>query len=204
MIKNIIFDIGNVLVHFRPLEVMAELGMNEDTVQAVADATIRSPLWCELDRGVIPEETVIQMMKQTAPDNYKDDVQTFFDKGRHLLVKSFDYSEDWLKSLKEKGYQIFLLSNYPQRFFEMHSKNNFTFMPYINGKIVSGYVKKIKPDIEIYNLLLDQYSLTPQECVFIDDVKENIEGAEKAGIHGIHFTNFEEVQSKLKTLLALP
>ena len=204
MIKNIIFDIGNVLVHFRPLEVMAELGMNEDTVQAVADATIRSPLWCELDRGVIPEETVIQMMKQTAPDNHKDDVQTFFDKGSHLLVKSFDYSADWLKSLKEKGYQIFLLSNYPQRFFEMHSKNNFTFMPYINGKIVSGYVKKIKPDIEIYNLLLDQYSLTPQECVFIDDVKENIEGAEKAGIHGIHFTNFEEVQSKLKTLLALP
>lgn len=203
MIKNIIFDIGNVLVHFRPLEVMAELGMNEDTVQAVADATIRSPLWCELDRGVIPEDTVIQMMKQTAPDNYKDDVQTFFDKGSLLLVKSFDYSADWLKSLKEKGYQIFLLSNYPQRFFEMHSKNNFTFMPYINGKIVSGYVKKIKPDIEIYNLLLDQYSLTPQECVFIDDVKENIEGAEKAGIHGIHFTNFEEVQSKLKTLLDL-
>ena len=203
MIKNIIFDIGNVLVHFRPLEVMAELGMDEDTVQAVADATLRSPLWCELDRGVIPEETVIQMMKQTAPDSHKDDVQAFFDKGTPLLVKSFDYSAGWLKSLKEKGYQIFLLSNYPERFFEMHSKNNFTFMQYINGKIVSGYVKKIKPDIEIYSLLLNQYSLTPQECVFIDDVKENIEGAEKAGIHGIHFTNFDEVQSKLKTLLDL-
>lgn len=203
MIKNIIFDIGNVLVHFRPLEIMKQLGMNEDAVRAVAQVTVQSPLWQELDRGVIPEETVIAMMKQNAPEPYKDDVQRFFDIGSPLLVKSFDYSADWLKSLKEKGYGIYLLSNYPVKFFEMHSKNCFTFMPYINGKIVSGYVKLIKPDEQIYRLLLSQYSLTAEECVFIDDVKENIEGAENVGIHGILFTGFEEVQSKLKTLLAL-
>ncbi|MCR5762643.1 MAG: HAD family phosphatase [Treponema sp.] len=203
MIKNIIFDIGNVLVHFRPLEVMKELGMDENTMQAVADATVNSPLWQELDRGVIPEGTVIEMMKQTAQNPYKDDVQRFFDEGTHLLVKSFDYSANWLNALKQKGYKIFLLSNYPVSFFEMHSKECFTFMPYIDGKVVSGYVKVIKPDAEIYSLLLNQYSLTPQECVFIDDVKENIEGAEKAGINGIHFTNYEEAKSKLQSLLDL-
>ena len=202
MIKNIIFDIGNVLVQFRPLEVMKELGMDEDTVKAVAEATVQSPLWKELDRGVIPEDTVIEMMKQTTTGKYKDDVQRFFAEGSPLLVKSFDYSASWLQSCKQKGYHIFLLSNYPVRLFEMHSKSSFTFMPYIDGKIVSGYVKLIKPDAGIYELLLKQYSLVPQECVFIDDVQENIEGAEKAGIRGIHFTNIQDVRNSLQAIIA--
>lgn len=203
MIKNIIFDIGNVLVNFRPLEVMKELGMDEETVKAVAGVTIESPLWCELDRGVIPEETVIEMMKSSAQDQYKDDVQRFFTDGSPYLVKSFDYSADWLKSLKQKGFNIFLLSNYPVSLFELHSKQSFTFMPYVDGKVVSGYVKLIKPDLDIYNTLLKQYNLIPHECVFIDDLKANIEGAEKAGIKGIHFTSYEEVQKQLTTLLDL-
>lgn len=203
MIKNIIFDIGNVLVNFRPLEVMKELGMDEETVKAVAGVTIESPLWCELDRGVIPEETVIEMMKSSAQDQYKDDVQRFFTEGSPYLVKSFDYSADLLKSLKQQGFNIFLLSNYPVSLFELHSKQSFTFMPYVDGKVVSGYVKLIKPDLDIYNTLLKQYNLIPHECVFIDDLKANIEGAEKAGIKGIHFTSYEEVQKQLTTLLDL-
>lgn len=200
MIKNIIFDIGNVLVEFNPEKVFLEIGIDKNKIEGLAQATVHNCLWPELDRGVLPEEEVFRKMKENAPE-YEQEINLMLDKAMEKLVRSYDYAAGWLKSLQERGYKIYLLSNYPESLFELHSKNKFTFLPYIDGKVVSAYVKLIKPDCKIYELLLEKYHLNAQECVFLDDREENIQGAKKVGIHGITFLSYEDASEKLEALL---
>lgn len=200
MIKNIIFDIGNVLVEFRPEKVFLEIGVSPEKIEGLANATVYSPLWPELDRGIMREEDVFQKMKEASPE-YAKEIGLISEKAIEELVHCFDYSADWLKGLQERGYKVFLLSNYPKSFFELHSKKHFSFLPYIDGKVVSAYVNLIKPDIRIYETLLNKYNLKPEECVFLDDREENVEGAEKAGIHGIQFLSYDDANRKLEQML---
>lgn len=200
MIKNIVFDIGNVLVEFRPEKVFIEIGISPEKVEGLANATVYSKLWPELDRGIMAEEEVFEKMKEAAPE-YTEEIDLLVKDGKENLVHSFDYAAVWLKELQEKGYKIYLLSNYPESFFELHSKNQFTFLPYVDGKVVSAYVKLIKPDVKIYETLLEKYQLKAEECVFLDDRLENVQGAEQAGMRGIHFNSYEDANEKLQELL---
>ena len=99
MIKNIIFDIGNVLVRFQPDEAMREIGIEENKIAALAHATYENPVWVELDRGVIPENEIIDEMVKVAPQ-YEADIRRFFKEGKAFVVKAFDYAADWIKELK--------------------------------------------------------------------------------------------------------
>ena len=126
----------------------------------------------------------------------------FFHQEIMKTVTSFDYSADWLKGLKERGYNIYLLTNYPEWLFETHWKKGFTFVPYVDGKVVSGKVKLIKPDHAIYETIIKKYSLNPAESVFIDDVKENVQAAKETGLNAIQFTNINDVKNQLEKLLA--
>ena len=202
MIKNVIFDIGGVLVSFEPDRVFREMGLPEEEVQILYQHTAKSPYWKELDRGVLPKEEVFQTMVNTMPQAYRKDAMEFFTKRIPEAVTSFDYSADWLKGLKERGYNIYLLTNYPEWLFETHWKKGFTFVPYVDGKVVSGKVKLIKPDHAIYETIIKKYSLNPAESVFIDDVKENVQAAKETGLNAIQFTNINDVKEALEKLLA--
>lgn len=202
MIKNIIFDIGGVLVSFEPDRVFREMGLPEEEVQILYQHTAKSPYWKELDRGLLPKEEVFQTMVNTMPQAYRKDAMEFFTKRIPEAVTSFDYSADWLKGLKERGYNIYLLTNYPEWLFETHWKKGFTFVPYVDGKVVSGKVKLIKPDHAIYETIIKKYSLNPAESVFIDDVKENVQAAKETGLNAIQFTNINDVKNQLEKLLA--
>lgn len=193
MIKNMIFDVGNVLVKFRPKEVMEELGFAPGRVQELLKATVQGALWKELDRGVIPEEEVIAQMRSRVAEDARADFDRFMTEGKELLVLTYSYAADWLRECKEQGYHVYLLSNYPVSYFELHS-SVFSFLPYIDGKIVSGYVKMLKPDPGIYHCLLDTYHLRAEECLFFDDLPGNVEAAKSMGMHGICFTGYEEAR----------
>ena len=169
MIKNIIFDIGNVLVRFQPDEAMREIGIEENKIAALAHATYENPVWVELDRGVIPENEIIDEMVKVAPQ-YEADIRRFFKEGKAFVVKAFDYAADWIKELKNRGYKVYLLSNYPKEYFDQ--------------------------------CLFDKYNLNPEECVFIDDRLENIEGGRKLGMEGIVFTDYETGKKKLERMLS--
>lgn len=168
MIKNIIFDIGNVLVRFQPDEAMREIGIEENKIAALAHATYENPVWVELDRGVIPENEIIDEMVKVAPQ-YEADIRRFFKEGKAFVVKAFDYAADWIKELKSRGYKVYLLSNYPKEYFELHTHNELSFVSLVDGKVISAMVGMIKPDAGIYQCLFDKYNLNPEECVFIDD-----------------------------------
>lgn len=120
MIKNIIFDIGGVLVAFDPIKTLREMGLPEDEVMEIARHTSLSPLWTEFDRGVIDREKVMEQMKEGLSTSYQVDADRFFHEEIMKTVTSFDYSADWVKSLKERGYKVFLLTNYPDWMFDYH------------------------------------------------------------------------------------
>lgn len=202
MIKNIVFDVGNVLVDFRPDKVMRDLKLPEEKINALLNATCFNPLWSEFDRGVIDDDIVIEMMKKESPE-LADYIDKFFEKRWYNLVESYSYSANWLHGLQNRGYKTYLLSNYPAAAFLLHSKKDFSFIPYIDGKIVSGFVKLIKPDFAIYEKLLSEYKLNASECVFIDDRLENVQAAVDLGFSGIHFKNYNQANSELESLLQI-
>src|SRR5574344_678436 len=105
MIKNCIFDIGGVLVNFRPNEVLEELGITGTRRDAVAAATFLNPRWAELDRGVIPERDVVDQMIAAAPESARGDIRFFFEKGKESLVRPFAYAAPWLADLHARGYR---------------------------------------------------------------------------------------------------
>lgn len=201
MIKNIIFDIGGVLVEFSPEKILRKMGLPETEVLEIAKTTSLGPHWKELDRGVMSKEEVFELMLSETKEEYKADARRFLYDEVLSTVKSFDYSEEWLRELKSRGYNIYLLTNYPDWMFDYHWTNTFTFTKSVDGKVVSAVVKQIKPDEEIYTTLLKKYNLIPEESVFIDDKAENIQTAKALKINGIQFTNINDVKNKLNSLL---
>lgn len=188
-IKNIIFDVGNVLVDFRYRDYMKELGFSDSLCKEIEDNIVTNELWNEFDKGVMSDEEFFGLIRQQLPER-KDEVQLFFDKIEGICAP-FDYVEDWLSSIKAAGYKIYILSNYPVSVWEKHEKTIFKFMPYIDGKIVSGYEKLIKPDPAIYKLLFERYNLDPKECIFFDDRIKNVMAARELGVRAIEFTDYE-------------
>ena len=196
MIKNIILDVGKVLVEWDPKGAFEKIGLDEQTAKAVADATINTSIWIETDRGVWSDEQILSALCENAPE-YKEEVKKFWDH-IDLAIEQFPYTKEWISGMKKEGLHVYILSNYGKKTFELTKDTALDFLPLTDGAIFSYIVKQIKPDLEIYEILLNQYKLKPEECVFIDDRMENIEGAKKAGIHGICFETIEQVKEELK------
>lgn len=197
MITTIIFDIGQVLANFRWIEYMDDLGFNEDTKKKVGEATVAGPVWSEFDRGAMPLNEIIEACVAIRPEAEKE-IRYFFD-NMETMVREFDYAEELVLKLKDNGYKIYLLSNYGESNFA-YVKRDFKFVPHVDGMVISYQVKHVKPEPEIYKALIDKYSLVPQECVFLDDLKENLEGAKKFGINTIHFKSLEQGLEELRKM----
>ena len=199
MIKNIVFDLGHVLIQFPWRECMKKAGIKEEDIERVASATVNSPYWGENDRGVIRDDELLEKFISLAPDKAKeitDFVNTITE-----FMGPFDYSYSWLKSLKDRGYNIYILSNFSDTNFNK-LKPSYTFLELADGMVISYLYKCVKPEREIYDLLLNKYSLTAEECVFIDDREDNIEAALSRGMYGIVFKSYDDANGKLQTLLS--
>ena len=203
MIKNVIFDLGGVLVDWDPEAALRRMGLPEEEVKEIARNTTFSPEWNEVDRSAISKEKLFATMLANVPEKYREDAARFLNGGVFDGIHSFSYSADWLKSLKERGLCLYLLTNYSEWMFNYHYENEFSFTDSIDGMVVSGKVKLLKPDRAIYEALMEKYGLKPEECVFFDDRAENVEGARKCGINGIVFTDFETARAKLNSCLEI-
>ena len=195
MVKNIIFDVGKVLVEWEPEQAMARLGMDETTVKAVADATVHTEDWDEADRGAYPPEELLARFIGRAPE-YEKEIRDFWE---HIgmAIYQYDYVKDWMRALKEQGCHLYILSNYGAWTYE-HTKDALLFVEDVDGALFSFQVKQIKPEPAIYRTLLARYNLKAEECVFLDDREENIEGARACGIHGIRFVSYEQAKRELR------
>ncbi len=197
MIKNIIFDIGNVLTDYRWREFLEDKGFDEAMIDRLAEATVNSVVWREYDRGVWTEEEIMAGFVQNDPAIEREIHQAFDDFKE--LVTPRAYAVPWMKELKQKGYRVLYLSNFSRKA-EAECAEALDFLPEMDGGILSYRDRLVKPDAAIYELLLSRYGLVAEECVFLDDMPVNVEAAVKLGIHGICFLSREQAQEELRRL----
>lgn len=197
MIHNIIFDIGNVLAGFDWESFILSFGYSQEEKDRIAKATVKSSWWHEFDRGSIAEEEIIQGFIENDPP-MEAAIRRLM-ANTHGIVVRYDYAIPWIKELKEKGYRVFVLSNFSEKS-ARECEDALDFLPYTDGGILSYQDKVIKPQPEIYELLLKRYGLIAGECVFLDDLQVNLDGAERFGIHTILFKNRLQAVEELKKL----
>lgn len=193
-IKNLIFDVGNVLLDYRWNQMLLDYGLSEEEAAVAGPLFFEHELWKELDLGNLSIEEVIVLYEKALP-RYAGLIRWFL---THLELMPLPRYDVWEKVhvLKEKGYRIYLLSNYNDDFFRIHTKGA-SFLEDIDGKVVSYEIHKIKPNPEIYEYLLEKYDLNPAECVFFDDREENTRTAETLGIRSYTITSKEYLLSLL-------
>lgn len=198
MIKNIIFDVGRVLIDWTPNDTMLKLGFSEEDIAAINNILFVSGEWNEEDLSVRSPQEMEDYFASLSSE-YSDKIRLFY---RHAVDSAIPrkYSIPLLDALNTAGYNTYILSNFGQFAKEKLEKRGvFEFLNHTNGHLFSYEIHKIKPDKEIYEALLNKYSLNPSECIFIDDVKKNIEGAKKLGIKGIQFIEAKQVFDELKS-----
>jgi FMN phosphatase YigB (HAD superfamily) len=195
MIKNIVFDIGNVLFGYDPAYILHQVLPNNQCHAHYLTHFIHSQLWQDLDRGTLDESSLVDILVNKIPDpNLENNLQ--------IIIENFIYhlhlingSRDLFLTLK-RTYPIFLLSNFQavpySKLREMHP-----FLTQADGAMISAHVNLMKPEPEIYLKLLQKYNLNPEECVFIDDLNDNISAAKALGMAGIVFTSPERTTSEL-------
>lgn len=198
MIKNIVFDMGNVLLWFDRDRFLDAVGAEGEDRKILMNNVYLSVEWARMDRGSMTEAEAAASMCTHVPERLHEKV--------HLLVDQWDrpiYPVEGMaqlvRDLKTAGYGIYLLSNASYRQHEYWPR-----VPgskFFDGTLISADVKLVKPGREIYDLLCSKFSLKPEECVFIDDSAANIEGAEVAGMRGIVFHGeADEAREKLRAL----
>lgn len=199
MINTIIFDIGMVLVYFRWRELFADLGFEGEKFNKIANATVHNPWWNEFDKGEMTVEEIIDKYAESAPE-YKEDIASIYDH-KEEFVELYDYAIPWIRELKERGYKVYVLSNWSEPVYEANKETHLRFMKELDGEIMSYREKMIKPNREIYQLLCSRYHIDPKEAVFLDDNEANIEGAKEFGLHAIHFKSYEQAKEELEQYL---
>lgn len=199
MINTVIFDIGMVLVYFRWKELFADLGFEGEKFDKIAEATVHNSWWNEFDKGLMGVEEVVDKYAQTAPE-YGVEIAKIYDYSNQF-IEVFDYTDPWIHELKERGYKVYVLSNWSKPAYEANKDTHMSFLKEMDGGILSFREGIIKPDRAIYQLLCDRYGINPREAVFLDDNVANITAAKEFGLHAIHFKNYQQAKEELEKYL---
>lgn len=194
-IKNIVFDMGNVLITFDPDRILNRHQLTGDDRKAVEKELFGGGEWHELDRGTITEAELIAAVAKRLPEHLKPVVAEIMSDW-YLDLPALEESYDLVRELKMAGYRIYLLSNASLRFYDYEKK--IAAFEYFDGKLVSADYLMAKPEPEIYQKLFEVFQLNPEECFFIDDLAPNIAAAKVCGMNGYQYDgNMEKLRQAL-------
>lgn len=197
MIENVIFDIGKVLVSFEWQKYLQDIGIKGEAYKQIAEH-IFEDAWIQMDKEDCDEAETRRRAVEAVPD-YPREANLVYDR-LYDISAPFDYAFGWLQSVKDRGYKIYLLSNFGRFPFEVLSKK-YTFLGLADGRVISYELEEVKPDRAIYDFLLQKYDLNPSQCVFIDDREENVATAQALGMTGIVFASYEQASRQLDVIL---
>lgn len=193
-IKNIIFDVGMVLIDFCWEKHCRSLGFSNEVIAAFDKKMIHSKYWDMLDEGSITTKEAIDKFIEAMPQ-YEKEIKLFWEKTEGF-VQEYAYAAPLVKELQDEGYRVYLLSNYPLDMYKLHWPT-FEFFKLVDGYVVSAPEKMKKPDKAIYELLCTRYALTASECIFIDDRQENVDAAIAVGMESVLFTGYDTLREVL-------
>ena len=198
MIKNIVFDISNVLAPFRFKEYLAEKGFDASMIKRIIKASAMTSYWTEFEKGKISYEEAMSGFISLDPDIALE-LHKAYDSCSGIMGK-YDYTEGWINALKEAGFRLYCITNFTPAGYEQ-CYDCISFVEKFDGCVFSFREGVVKPDPEIYKRLLKRYDLKPEECAFIDDTEENVISARKLGMAGIVFTGYEDAAAKLAEIV---
>lgn len=198
-VKNIIFDVGQVLVSYDWEGYLKSFHFPAEEEKLIAEKVFKSQTWNERDKGLLPEEEYLKKFIAALPAEYEEDVKEVIAQSEKSVgIK--DYAKTWTSYLKSQDYHLYVLSNYSQFMLDHTRENKMPFLENMDGVVFSCEVKEIKPEPEIYKLLLSRYGLKAEESVFLDDREENCEAARKLGIKAIQFHDLKQAAKELEKL----
>ena len=184
MIKNIVFDLGQVLFRFEPMHLVEKYTENEEDRRTLATILFDRLYWDRLDRGTIEDEEVVRLACERLPARLHEPARLAYYNWIYNMPK-VEGMHEIVGRVKKNGLRIFLLSNI-SRYFAAHAKE-FPVLSEFELCVFSAEVGCVKPEREIFAYLTDLAGILPEETLFVDDNKINIKGAEDFGIKGYLF-----------------
>ena len=198
MIKNIVMDMGNVLLAYDPFVILNRTCENGREKELILTHLFQGEAWELGDRGEITNEQRYEMVRPLLPEALHPKLKTCVEQW-DICMRPIPGAKEFCRRRRAEGFGMYVLSNACNRFH--------TYFPerfgceLFDGIVVSSDVHLIKPDVKIYELLCGIYGLIPQECIFVDDRPENVEAARKAGMQGIVFDgDFEALEERIRTM----
>ena len=196
-IKNIVFDIGNVVVRWSPEEIIRLTFGDCASAEEKAKSVFQSDIWLNLNKGLLSENDAKTQYRDVLGFTELECERLFYYvKQTQILIYG---SVELIRRCKSAGYRVFALTDNVHEIVS-HLKATYTFWDLFEGAIVSAEVGLLKPQVEIYKSLLYQYGLEASETVFIDDMPYNVAGAESVGMNAILFKNTYQCAQALTAL----
>ena len=201
MIKNLVFDLGNVLIEWNSEKILTYFEPEKERQQVLRQVIFESGVWHQTDRGE-------RSLKEAC-----EEVLAQLDVSYHSAVKNILYHwyevvhvysglQERIRLWSDQGYRIYILSTTCEIFYHIEKAGLLPIYPLLSGYILSSEVGVVKPEAEIYQKLLKKYNLNPVESVFIDDIQANLDTAAELGFETIFSTSETENIRAMETLLA--
>jgi epoxide hydrolase-like predicted phosphatase len=198
MIKNIVFDLGNVLISFRPSKYFDNQNYPETIKSKILPDIFGSMEWHMLDNGDINTSEAVEAIALKS-SLQREEIAHIFNLRTEMMFP-LDQNVRLLPELKKQSFKLYYLSNFPIDIFE-EIKTGYYFFRYFDGGVISSEVKFSKPDKRIFEILLENYSLVAEECLFIDDLEINVRAAESLGMKGLITYGSEDISKELSSVL---
>lgn len=197
MIKNIVFDLGEVLIKWNPRNLYRKVFADEREMEYFL-TEVCSPQWnSRSDAGELFKDVCAELIKKYPA--YEKQIAMYFPRWEEMLGGAVEGSVQILRELKGKKIPLFALTNWSAQTFPI-ARKLFPFLGEFDGIVVSGEEKLIKPDPRLYRVLLDRYNLKAEESIFLDDNPANVAAAGKLGFTTIHFTSPEQLRQTLQKM----
>ena len=198
MIRNLIFDFGSVLVdwdpHYLYIPYFGDASKAEWFLTEICPYTWNTQADAGRSLQEITDERVALFPQ------WEKEIRMYYDRWIEMMGGPIPGMEALVREYKARGYRVWGLTNWSNEFFPL-GRDRYPVFSVLDGYVVSGVEKVIKPDPRLYRILLDRYGLKAEECVFIDDNPANVAGAEAVGIKGILFKNAEQLRAELDLVL---
>lgn len=183
-IKNIVLDMGNVLLDYNPGLVLDTFCSSEEEKEMIRKELFEGPEWSLGDKGVIKDRDRYDLVKVRVPGKFHAALKDCAFKW-DICMKPVPGAREFCEKVKALGYGVYVLSNASDLFYEYFPR--FLPLDFFDGVFVSADHLMLKPDKEIYDAFLSGFGLNAGECLFIDDREENVSGAISAGINAVQF-----------------
>lgn len=195
MIKNLVFDFGKVLVDYDFIGQLRKIFDDQCDLEGFIKTIKTEEQQQREDRGVESFEQMCENLKVEYPQ-FTRELEIYKHNYPNLIICEMPGMYELLTELKQKGYMLYGLSNWCDQVYTTFKM--YHIFDLLDGFVVSSDVKVIKPELEIYDHLFRKFSLKPEECLFADDRKINIEAALAAGMDGVVFTDTAHYIADLK------